>query len=59
MQTFIRAVEYWVPSSDGSILEFGAGAYGTGRHLESLSHQMCFGLGEGPAKRGSSVTPSS
>jgi hypothetical protein len=47
MQTFIRAVEYWVPSSDGSILEFGAGAYGTGRHLESLSHQMCFGLGEG------------
>ena len=47
MNTFIRAVEYWVPSDDGSLLEFGAGLYGTSRHFEALSRELCFGRGEG------------
>ena len=47
LQTFIRAVEYWVPCADGGLLEFGDGLYGTGRHLEALSRQMCFGREEG------------
>ena len=47
MNTFIRAVEYWVPSADGSLLEFGAGLYGTSRHFEALSRELCFGRGEG------------
>ncbi len=47
MNTFIRAVEYWVPGEDGSLLEFGAGLYGTSRHFEALSRELCFGRGEG------------
>ena len=37
MNTFIRAVEYWVPNDDGSLLEFGAGLYGTSRMLHSMA----------------------
>ncbi len=47
MNTFIRAVEYWLPSADGSLLEYGAGFYGTSRHFEALSRGLCFGRGEG------------
>lgn len=47
LNTFIRAVEYWLPSADGSLLEYGAGFYGTSRHFEALSRGLCFGRGEG------------
>ena len=47
MNTFIRAVEYWLPSRDGSILEFGAGIYGSSRQFEAISRNLCFGRGEG------------
>jgi hypothetical protein len=47
MNTFIRAVEYWLPSRDGSILEFGAGIYGSNRQFEAISRHLCFGRGEG------------
>lgn len=45
--TFIRVVEYWVPSADRSILELGGGLFGSARHFESVSRQLCFGRGEG------------
>lgn len=45
--TFIRAVEYWVPSTDGSILEFGGGLYGPARRFAAMSSELCFGRGEG------------
>jgi hypothetical protein len=45
--TFIRAAEVWLPSEDGSLLEFGAGAFGTARRFAALSRSMCFGRGEG------------
>jgi hypothetical protein len=47
MNTFIRAVETWLPSRDGSILEFGTGIYGSSRQFEAISRQLCFGRGEG------------
>jgi len=47
MNTFIRALEYWVPSSDGSILEFGGGLYGAATRFAEISRQLCFGRGEG------------
>lgn len=47
MKTFIRAVEYWVPSHDRSILEFGGGHYGGATRLAAASRALCFGLGEG------------
>ncbi len=47
MQTFIRAVEVWVPGADGSVLEFGSGLYGHARRFGSISRSMCFGRGEG------------
>jgi len=47
MNTFIRAVEYWVPSHDRSILEFGGGHYGNAPRLASVSRSLCFGRGEG------------
>ncbi len=47
MNTFIRAIEYWVPAADGSLLEYGAGLYGASRHFEALSRELCFGRGEG------------
>ncbi len=27
-KTFIRIIEYWVPSANGSLLEFGGGLFG-------------------------------
>ena len=47
MNTFIRAIEYWVPSLDRSILEFGGGHYGSAPRLASVSRSLCFGRGEG------------
>ena len=47
MNTFIRAVEHWIPSEDGSILEFGAGLYGANPYLAAVSRELCFGRGEG------------
>jgi hypothetical protein len=45
--TFIKAAEVWIPSEDGSILEFGSGAFGPARAFAALSRSMCFGRGEG------------
>ena len=47
MKSFIRAVEYWVPSNDRSILEFGGGLYGNAARFEAVSRGLCFGRGEG------------
>lgn len=47
MDTFIKAVEYWVPSQDRSILEFGGGLYGTATRFAAISRDLCFGRGEG------------
>ena len=47
MPTFIRATEVWLPSADGTLLEFGAGLFGDARHFGAISRQMCFGRGEG------------
>jgi len=46
-RTFIRAAEYWVPSSDGSLLEFGGGSFGDASRLAAITPQLCFGRGEG------------
>ena len=48
VKTFIRVIEYWVPSEDRSLLEFGGGLFGPatrfrGRHATNI----CFGRGEG------------
>lgn len=47
MASFIRVTEIWVPSKDGTTLEFGGGSYGglTGFHAES--HQTVFRYDEG------------
>lgn len=47
MKTFIRAVEFWLPSQDRSQLEHGGGYYGSGARMAGISHQMVFGRGEG------------
>lgn len=47
MNTFIRAVEYWVPGVDRTLLEFGGGLYGDCRRLAAASRGLCFGRGEG------------
>lgn len=47
MKTFVRVVEVWLPDSEGYLLEFGGGLYGTAREFGALSRQMCFGCGEG------------
>ena len=47
MTTFIRALEYWVPSSDRSMLEFGGAHYGAATRFASISRELCFGRGEG------------
>ena len=47
MKTFIRAVEYWVPSNDRGILEFGGGLYGGATRFAAVSRGLCFGRGEG------------
>jgi len=45
--TFIKAAEVWVPSNDGSLLEFGAGAFGGAKRFAAISRSMSFGRGEG------------
>jgi len=47
MKTFIRVIEYWVPSADGSLLEFGGGLFGNATRFASQSRHLCFGRGEG------------
>jgi DNA-binding transcriptional ArsR family regulator len=47
MQTFIRAVEYWVPSADRTTLAHGGGWYAAAPAFGALSAQLCFGPGEG------------
>lgn len=47
MHTFIRAVEVWLPTSDGSLLESGGGIYGAASQFGAISRSMCFGRGEG------------
>lgn len=44
---FIQAAELWLPSSDGSLLDFGGGAFGAAKRFEARSRSMCFGRGEG------------
>lgn len=46
-KTFIRTVEYWVPSDDGSLLEFGGGLFGDAKRFEAATRSLCFGRGEG------------
>lgn len=47
MQTFIRAIEVWVPDAEHSVLELGAGHYGDTKGFEAISRSLCFGRGEG------------
>lgn len=47
MNTFIRVIEYWVPSEDGSLLEFGGGLFGKATRFAAISRELCFGRGEG------------
>ncbi|GAC1354696.1 MAG: GAF domain-containing protein [Variovorax sp.] len=45
--TFIRVIEYWVPSEDGHLLEFGGGLFGSAKRFAAISRPLCFGRGEG------------
>ncbi len=47
MKTFIRVIEYWVPSEDGSLLEFGGGLFGPATRFAAASRGLIFGRGEG------------
>jgi len=47
VNTFIRVIEYWVPSEDGSLLEFGGGLFGPCTRFAAISRDLCFGRGEG------------
>lgn len=47
MKTFLRVIEVWVPSPDGSLLEFGGGIFGAANTLRAISRFMCFGRAEG------------
>jgi hypothetical protein len=47
MKTFIRVIEYWVPSADRSLLEFGGGLFGSATRFAAISRKLCFGRGEG------------
>lgn len=46
-KTFIRTLEYWVPSDDASMLEFGGGLFGNAKRFEAATRNLCFGRGEG------------
>ena len=46
-QTFIRAVELWVPDAEHSLLDYGGGWYGDARRFASISRPLCFGRDEG------------
>ena len=47
MKTFVRVIEYWVPSEDGRLLEFGGGLFGEATRFAAVSANLCFGRGEG------------
>lgn len=47
MKSFIRVIEYWVPSADGALLEFGGGLFGPATRFAAVSANLCFGRGEG------------
>ena len=47
MKTFIRVIEYWVPSDDRSLLEFGGGLFGPATRFAAATRDLCFGRGEG------------
>ncbi len=56
--TFVRVIEIWVPSAEGTLLEFSGGLYGSARGFGALSQRMCFGRGEGlPGRVWSSGRP--
>lgn len=46
-QTFIRIVEVWQPSDDGSLLELAGGLYGAAPAFGAASRGLCFGRAEG------------
>jgi hypothetical protein len=46
-KTFIRVVEFWVPGTDRTLLEYGGGLYGAAPSFGALSRSMVFGRGEG------------
>ncbi|MCP5365857.1 MAG: GAF domain-containing protein, partial [Hyphomicrobiales bacterium] len=46
-QTFIRAIEIWVPCKNRRRLELGAGLYGPLSEFETASHAISFGFDEG------------
>ena len=47
MKTFIRVIEYWVPSEDGGLLGFGGGLFGSATRFAAATRELCFGRGEG------------
>ena len=47
MNTFIKAMEFWLPTADRSLVEYGGGLYGPGSRMARVSREMCFGRGEG------------
>jgi hypothetical protein len=47
VKTFIRIMEYWVPSRDRTYLEYGGGSYGNAKRFGALSRALCFARGEG------------
>ena len=47
MNTFIRAVEVWLPTADGQLLEHGGGLYPGAAALGQASRRLCFGRAEG------------
>ena len=47
MNTLIKAVETWLPTPDGTLLEFGGGWYGRATAFGAISRSLCFGQGEG------------
>ena len=47
MKTFIRLVEVWVPTQDGSLLELSSGLFPDAPAFEAITRQMVFARGEG------------
>ena len=47
MDTFIRVVEVWRPSADGTLLELADGLFESAPGFGAVSQGMCFGRGEG------------
>ena len=46
-KTFVRIIEYWVPNTNGSLLEFGGGLFGKAASFGAITRRLCFGRGEG------------